>query len=156
MPSLRRAGVSEVVASLLLLLIVLSLSVLVFLYGVGALRLSQSILSYEFFTERRTLRERLTIVDVWFHDGVASVAVFNHGPTPVRVVGLYVNDTPLKVEEPVEVEAGCLSWVNASLSYQLGAVYRVKVTTELGGEAVAEARAPLGVDKRLRVPPCIL
>jgi flagellin-like protein len=59
MASRRRAGVSEVVASLLLLLVVLSLSVLVFLYGVGALRLSQSILSYEFLTERRVLRRGL-------------------------------------------------------------------------------------------------
>ncbi|MCX8204451.1 MAG: hypothetical protein N3H31_02220 [Candidatus Nezhaarchaeota archaeon] len=138
----KRSGVSEIIASLILLLVVISLSLLVFTYSMGAFGLSQRIASYEFFVEARMLRERFSIVDAWFHGEKLLVAVFNHGPAPIKVVGMYVNDTAVSIDEPVEVEVGGTKWVRASFRYARGAVYRIKVVTDLGGERVVEAKSP--------------
>lgn len=138
----RRRGVSEVVASLVLLFATLSLSLLVFIYSVGALSFSQSAARYEFSMESRMLMERFSVVDVWFRGGAVSVAVFNHGRVPIRVAGMYVNGSPVDIGGPVPVGVGEVKWVSAPLTYSSGAVYRIKVVTELGGEAVVEAKAP--------------
>jgi len=124
-------GVSEVVASLLLLGIVIALNVLILTYSFGTFQLTQASMSRRLFEEAQSLREYFVIVDVWSHDGELSVAVYNCGNTEVTIAGLYVNET-LVSSDTVELLIGEVKWVNASFELEEGAVYRIKVSSQRG------------------------
>ncbi|RLF14669.1 MAG: hypothetical protein DRJ97_05815 [Thermoprotei archaeon] len=127
----RSRGVSEVVASLLLLGVVIALSVLILTYSLGAFQLAQTSMSRRFFEEGQSLREQFVIVDVWYHDGELSVAVYNCGDTDAVVAGLYVNET-LTATPRVELLRGEMKWINASFQAEENATYWVKISTERG------------------------
>jgi len=127
----RSRGVSEVVASLLLLGVVIALSALILTYSLGAFQLTQTSMSKRFFEEAQSLREQLVIVDVWYHNGELSVAVYNCGGTEAVVAGVYINET-LIASPRVELLVGETKWVNASFEIEEGATYRVKVSSERG------------------------
>ena len=124
-------GVSEVVASLLLLGIVIALNVLILTYSFGTFQLTQASMSRRLFEEAQSLREYFVIVDVWSRDGELSVAVYNCGNTEVTIAGLYVNET-LVSSDTVELLIGEVKWVNASFELEEGAVYRIKVSSQRG------------------------
>ena len=124
-------GVSEVVASLLLLGIVIALNVLILTYSFGTFQLTQASMSRRLFEETQSLREYFVIVDVWSRDGELSVAVYNCGNTEVTIAGLYVNET-LVSSDTVELLIGEVKWVNASFELEEGAVYRIKVSSQRG------------------------
>jgi len=137
MPRGSRRAVSEVVASLLLIMVVVVLGALVLTYSFSTFQRSHRTLIEAIMGERLSLKERFTIVDVWLHEGILSIAVYNYGDVDVTISRVYLaNESFLAAlnAAPTTIPAGRFRWVNVSVDGLIarGSVYRVKVSSERG------------------------
>ena len=137
MPKSSRRAVSEVVASLLLIMIVMVFGTLVLVYSFSTFQRSHRMLIDTITSERLSLKERFTIVDIWLHEGNLSIAVYNHGDVDVTISRVYLaNENFLAAlnTTPITIPTGRFKWVNASVDDLIvkGNTYHVKVSSERG------------------------
>lgn len=95
-------GVSEIVATVLMIMIVTAIGFAIFLYGLGFFTASTSARDQATQTGIATLRERFVIVDTKFNatDNTVTVWVYNYGETNVRMASVYLNATQLTITTP--------------------------------------------------------
>lgn len=96
MPKRNSKGVSEIVATVLMIMIVTAIGFAIFLYGLGFFTASTSARDVATQTGIATLRERFVVVDVNF-TAVNSTAtnvtvwVYNYGETNLKISTVYLN-----------------------------------------------------------------
>jgi hypothetical protein len=110
-----RLGISELYASLILLIIVSSMGVVVYSYAV------ETTLGYEsYFIDRETreskrVMERVTILSVLWStiSDELNITVYNYGKFDTSIIEIYVNDNiislgikELSFESPVSIQEG--------------------------------------------------
>ncbi len=88
----RGRGVSEIIASLMLLLIVTVLGTFLYSYALTATGLQQSYLESQVELESERAEERFRVVSViWLGDDKLNVTILNYGLIDVTIADIYVN-----------------------------------------------------------------
>lgn len=89
----RSRAVSEVVASIILLLIVSVLGTFLYSYTLNATRFQQDILQGEVRMEAERAQERFKVIAVWWSGGggILNLTVLNYGRLDIKIVDIYVN-----------------------------------------------------------------
>jgi flagellin-like protein len=97
-------GVSEIVATVLMIMIVTAIGFAIFLYGMGFFTASTSARDQATQTGIATLRERFIVVDTYFNitDDTVSVWVYNYGETNIRISSVYLNGSMLNIDSPAQ------------------------------------------------------
>lgn len=127
-----RRGISEIVAALLMVLIVVSIGAALFSYSSMYFSSATIAANTNVVLEQLAMSEHFTILDVWFNSspGITSIAVYNYGEVEVEVAAVFVNGTLYTASTVVGV--GEVKWVNISMAGLSGEVYRIKVVSSRG------------------------
>ncbi|MFQ5951242.1 MAG: hypothetical protein ACE5KH_04060 [Candidatus Geothermarchaeales archaeon] len=145
----RRAGLSEVIAAMLILVIAVTIGTIFFAYGSTALSLTQSGFVQQTALSRDKLEERLVITHV-FHNSSSPdisvfIGVFNYGMRSVTISTVFLNTSNVyegselsvwnvdrtSVLSGGRVLVGELAWIKVSDDLDAG-VYRIIVVSERG------------------------
>lgn len=135
-----KKGVSEVIASLVLILIVTAAGVVIYAYSVGAFGLSSSYFHQQTTLNEEQARERFLIVRVWRDaSNQFNLTILNYGQIDVAVNSVYVNGTAVTdfiSGRGDSVGPSELVWVKfiSPLIIQPGSIQEILVVTERGGK----------------------
>ncbi|MGF3521526.1 MAG: archaellin/type IV pilin N-terminal domain-containing protein [Candidatus Bathyarchaeia archaeon] len=142
-----RRGLSEIISSLLLILIVASAGVVIYAYSVGAFNASASHFQLQTQLDEERVRERLQVIRVWWDTAnQLNITVLNHGDIAVSVDAVYVNGTAVTnflSGRGVFTAVGQLVNVRfvSPVAISSGSVYEIAVVTERGGRTVVSWKA---------------
>ena len=137
-----KRGVSEIIGSLLVILIVTTAGVAVYAYSVDAFNSSSSHFQQQTRLNEERLRERLLIPRVWgdTSSNQLNVTVLNYGKIDIAINAVYINGTAVTEflgGKGVFTGVGTLvgAKFTSPLVIQSGSVYEILVVTERGGKA---------------------
>ncbi|MCX8151241.1 MAG: hypothetical protein N3D85_07050 [Candidatus Bathyarchaeota archaeon] len=142
-----KRGISEIVSSLLLILIVASAGVVIYAYSVGVFNTSASHFQLQTQLDEERSRERLQIIRVWWDTAnQLNLTVLNHGDIGISVDAVYVNGTTVTnflTGRGVFTSVGQLVNIKfiSPVAIGSGSVYEIIVVTERGGKAVVNWKA---------------
>ena len=89
-----KKGVSEIIASLTLLLVVSAAGVVLYAYSLGAFNSSSSSFRLQTIGKEEKARERFVIVAVWWTTGnQLNLTVLNYGKIEFAIDAVYINGT---------------------------------------------------------------
>ena len=93
MPS-RRRGVSEIIGSLIILLIVTTLGTYLYNHSLTIISYQQESLETELIIASERAQERLKITAIWWSPiyDVLNITVFNYGSSETQVSDVYINN----------------------------------------------------------------
>ncbi len=127
-------GVSEIVATVLMIMIVTAIGFAIFLYGMGFFTATSSARDTVTQTGIATLRERFIIVDVTMvNNSHISIWVYNYGETNVAVSSVYLNAIQLTImASDTAVYPGALRQINATMGVVQPGAQMVRIVSALG------------------------
>jgi hypothetical protein len=131
-------GISEIVATLMMLVIVSSIGIGLYVYSMGYFTTTASALGEVSRLDVNTLRERFAVVDVIVRRSgggtEVSAAVYNYGKTTVTLQMMFLNGTQLAVSDVESVPPGGLIWFNGSVPVTIpeGSLCYLRVVSALG------------------------
>ena len=135
-----KRGVSEVIASLILILVVTAAGVVIYAYSVTAFSSSGSHFEQQTKLDQEQMRERFQVIRVWWDtSNQLNVTILNYGQIDITVSAVYINGTAVQQflsGQSVRVGVGELVWVKfvSPLPIQSGTVSEILVVTERGGK----------------------
>jgi len=133
LPGRKGRGVSEIVATILLVLMVVSIGMGVFLYSMGYMSLVSSARSDANSLDVAVLKERFIIVDANVATTSAQIAVYNYGETNVKIVGLYINGMLHSPPSGITILPGKYQFINATYgSLNANSMCTIRVVSSLG------------------------
>ncbi|MEN3053442.1 MAG: hypothetical protein ABC606_06465 [Candidatus Methanosuratincola petrocarbonis] len=129
-------GVSEIVATVLMILLVSTIGISVFLYSMGYFSGITSARYEENSAEINAIRENFRIVDAIISNGTGSCdarfAVYNYGTIRVDLAGMYINGRQFTVQK-TSVEPYQTVWFNGTFSDTVpGDGFRVRIVSMRG------------------------
>lgn len=142
-----KRGLSEIVSSLLLILIVASAGVVIYAYSIGAFNVSASHFQLQTQLGEERVRERFQVIRVWWDTAnQLNLTVLNHGDIGISVDAVYINGTAVVSflgGRGVFTPVGQLVNVRfvSPVTISSGSVYEIAVVTERGGRAVVSWKA---------------
>ena len=93
-PLRNNKGVSEIIASLILVLIVTSAGVVAYSYSIGAFSSSTSLFQLDTNQKERQAQERFAIIAVWSNtSSQLNLTVLNYGQIDLTIDTVYINST---------------------------------------------------------------
>jgi len=98
-----RRGISTIMANLTMLVIVVSLSSLLFVWAISSFGAYQGGAGYWFSSRSIANQERLSVENVYFGSSLINIYVRNVGTIPFTVVSLYLNGTQSGVSRVINV-----------------------------------------------------
>ncbi|MEM4233658.1 MAG: hypothetical protein QXU75_00735 [Candidatus Methanomethylicaceae archaeon] len=131
-------GISEIVATLMIITIVSGISLSIYVYSLGYFTGTASAFGEIVKMNTNTLRERFAVVDVIIRSSTegteVSAAVYNYGKTEITLRTMFLNGTELNVGGPKEILPSEVAWFNGSMSIALvnGSICSLRVVSELG------------------------
>jgi flagellin-like protein len=135
-----KRGVSEVIASLILILVVTAAGVVIYAYSVTAFSSSGSHFEQQTKLDQEQMRERFQVIRVWWDtSSQLNLTILNYGQIDITVSAVYINGTVVQQflnGQSVRVGVGELVWVKfvSPLPIQSGTVSEILVVTERGGK----------------------
>jgi len=89
-----KKGVSEIIASLMLLLVVSAAGIVLYAYSLGAFNSSSSAFRLHTSEKEEKARERIVIVAVWWTTGnQLNLTMLNYGKIELAIDAVYINGT---------------------------------------------------------------
>lgn len=142
-----KRGVSEIVASLILVLIVSVAGVALYSYSLGAFSSSNSSFQLRTVNRDERARERISIITVWSNTSTneMNVTVLNHGKIEAAIDAVYINGSSVFFSESggrgQNIATG--KWVSLKFTYstQSGNIYEILVVSERGSNDVVYWKA---------------
>ena len=131
-------GVSEVVASLILLLIVTVLGTFLYSYTLTTTGLQQRYLESQTRLETERAEERFRVVSVtWMGGSKLNVTILNYGLIDIAIVDVYVNGVRVSTYyggRGEEIYTSELGWVcfESPISIEEGSTYEITIVSERG------------------------
>ena len=131
-------GVSEVVASLILLLIVTVLGTFLYSYTLTTTGLQQRYLESQTGLETERAEERFRVVSVtWMGGSKLNVTILNYGLIDIAIVDVYVNGVRVSTYyggRGEEIYTSELGWVcfESPISIEEGSTYEITIVSERG------------------------
>jgi accessory gene regulator protein AgrB len=98
-----RRGISTIMANLTMLVIVVSLSSLLFVWAISSFGAYQGGAGYWFSSRSIANQERVSVENVYFGSSIINIYVRNVGTIPFTVVSLYLNGTQSSVSRVINV-----------------------------------------------------
>ena len=98
-----RRGISTIMANLTMLVIVVSLSSLLFVWAISSFGAYQGGAGYWFSSRSIANQERVSVENVYFGSSLINIYVRNVGTIPFTVVSLYLNGTQSSVSRVINV-----------------------------------------------------
>jgi hypothetical protein len=98
-----RRGISTIMANLTMLVIVVSLSSLLFVWAISSFGAYQGGAGYWFSSRSIANQERISVENVFFGSSLINIYVRNVGTIPFTVVSLYLNGTQSSVSRTINV-----------------------------------------------------
>jgi len=131
-------GVSEVVASLILLLIVTTLGTFLYSYTLTTTGLQQRYLESQTRLETERAEERFRVVSVtWMGGSKLNVTILNYGLIDIAIVDVYVNGVRVSTYyggRGEEIYTSELGWIcfESPISIEEGSSYEITIVSERG------------------------
>jgi flagellin-like protein len=88
-----KRGVSEIIASVVLILIVSSAGIVAYSYSIGAFSSTTSLFQLDTNMKEEQTQERFAVVAVWNSSNQLNLTVLNYGQIDVAIDAVYVNWT---------------------------------------------------------------
>lgn len=136
-----KRGVSEIIASLILILVVTAAGVVIYAYSVSAFSSSGSHFEQQTKLNTEQIRERFQVIRVWWDNSnnQLNLTILNYGQIDITVSAVYINGTAVQQflsGQSVHVGVGELVYVKfvSPLPIQSGTVSEILVVTERGGK----------------------
>src|SRR5437588_1244916 len=98
-----RKAISTIMANLTMLIIVVSLSSLLFVWAISSFGAYQGGAGYWFSSRSIANQERVSVENVYFGSSLINIYVRNVGTIPFTVVSLYLNGTQSSVSRVINV-----------------------------------------------------
>jgi len=98
-----KRGISTIMANLTMLVIVVSLSSLLFVWAISSFGAYQGGAGYWFSSRSIANQERVSVENVYFGSSIINIYVRNVGTIPFTVVSLYLNGTQSSVTRVINV-----------------------------------------------------
>jgi accessory gene regulator protein AgrB len=130
-----KRGISTIMANLTMLVIVVSLSSLLFVWAISSFGAYQGGAGYWFSSRSIANQERISVENVYFGSSLINIYVRNVGTIPFTVVSLYLNGTQSSVSRTINVtQAYGFSMVNTitGSAPAHGDIQKVTVATSRG------------------------
>ncbi|MDH5806367.1 MAG: hypothetical protein QXW62_05805 [Candidatus Methanomethylicaceae archaeon] len=129
-------GISEIIAILMMIIIVSSISVIIYSYSVGFLTGVTSIFGERTRIDIISMKEKFVIVDVFVevlsNNSIVSVAVYNYGKVDVILHQMFINGTKAEVEE-IKLAPNNVVWFNGSVPILLSnSTFYLRIVTKMG------------------------
>ena len=142
-----RRGVSEIIASVILILIVSSAGIVAYSYSTGAFSSSTSFFQLDTNLKEQQAQERFAIIAVWSNLSCQlNLTVFNYGQTDLTIDTIYVNWTAVTAYSAgrrTTIGKGMLIGVNftSPISIQSGSTYQIIAVSTRGCENAVNWKA---------------
>ena len=129
----RRRGVSELMATVIMVGLVAIVGSAALLYSMSYLSGVTSAKDEYGAIEMKALTEDFLIVDSMSGGGAASVAVYNFGDRDIQIVGMYVNGNTYNITVgSVLIASARTEWVNGSGTADSGNLALIRVVSSSG------------------------
>jgi len=135
-----RHAVSEIIGSVILILIVSSAGIVAYSYSIGAFSSSTSFFQLDTNLKEQQTQERFAIIAVWSNPpNQLNLTVLNYGQIGLTIATVYVNWTLVtnySAGRGTTVGTGALIVVNftSPISIQSGSTYQIIVVSTRGSE----------------------
>jgi flagellin-like protein len=146
----RKSGISEILGSLLMIVIVVGLSAIIFAYATNSFSGMGSSLSNLFGNSGNALAERVVVEQVTFNESGAHLGVNlyvrNDGVNPTIISAVYVNNiTASKAVTSStlskQINSGSFVIIAITFTPDVGTTYGFTIATQLGNTVVVNAKA---------------
>jgi flagellin-like protein len=134
-----KKGLSEIIGSLILIMIVSISGVIVYAYSVNIIGSSSSDFNIRTSQNEELLKEKFQILRVWMNQNQMNLTILNWGQTDFTISAVYVNGlavTNLELKNSVTVGPSELANVEFTLPFnaQSGSSLEVLVVSDRGGK----------------------
>lgn len=136
-----KKGVSEVIASLILIFIVTVAGVAIYTYSVSSFSSSSSFFQQQAQNDQAQVKERFSITRVWYNPpNQLNLTIFNHGEIDITINAVYLNGTPVTqylTQKASQIAVDELFWLElvSPISLQSGSTAEILVVTQRGGKS---------------------
>lgn len=148
----KKQGISEIIASLLMIVIVVGLSATIFAYATNGFSGLGSNLSNLFGNSANALSERVVVEQVTFNETGSKLGVNlyvrNDGVNPTIVAAVYItNVTASKfvlsytLSPTKQINSGSFQIIAVTFTPDVGTTYSFIIATQLGNTVVTNAKA---------------
>ena len=133
-----KRGVSEIIASMVLVLIVSSAGIVAYSYSISAFSSSTSFFSLDMNSAEQQAQERFNVVAIWFNQpNQMNLTILNYGQIGLAIDAVYVNWTSVtnySAGRRITFGNGALLQLSFSspISIQSGSVYEIITVSTRG------------------------
>ncbi|MCS7098098.1 MAG: hypothetical protein NZ922_03855 [Candidatus Methanomethyliaceae archaeon] len=129
-------GISEIIAVLMMIVIVSSISLVIYVYSVGLFTGTTSAFREKTNINIMSLREKFIIVDVLVRvigdNSIIHAAVYNYGKTDIVLNQMFINGTKAEVEE-IKLSPNSLIWFNGTIPLKIfNSTFNLRIVSKLG------------------------
>jgi len=148
----RRSGISEIIGSLLMIVIVVGLSAIIFAYATNGFAGMGSNLSNLFSSSGNAIQERVVVEQVTFNETGAHLGVNlyvrNDGTNPAIIADVYVTNvtaskqvTAYAPSPAKQINSGSFAIIAVTFTPDVGTTYALTIATQLGNTVIVNAKA---------------
>jgi len=139
-------GISEIIASLLLLLIVSVAGAALYSFSLSAFSSSSSTFQQQTIQREEQARERFQITAVWWNTvNQLNLTILNYGKIDIAVDAVYINGTPASISSGRGATVGTGELVSVKLAFSVliqdGQTYEIVAVSERGSKNAAYWKA---------------
>ena len=141
-----KRGVSEIIASVVLILIVSSAGIVAYSYSIGAFSSTTSLFQLDTNMKEKQAQERFAVVAVWNSSNQLNLTVLNYGQIDVAIDAVYVNWTSVAnyvAGRGTTIGNGALVQVSfiSPVSIQSGSTYNIVTVSKRGSKNAIDWKA---------------
>jgi flagellin-like protein len=141
-----KRGVSEIIASVVLILIVSSAGIVAYSYSIGAFSSTTSLFQLDTNMKENQAQERFAVVAVWNSSNQLNLTVLNYGQIDVAIDAVYVNWTLVAdyvAGRGTTIGNGALVQVSfiSPVSIQSGSTYDIVTVSKRGSKNAIDWKA---------------
>jgi flagellin-like protein len=141
-----KRGVSEIIASVVLILIVSSAGIVAYSYSIGAFSSITSLFQLDTNMKEEQAQERFAVVAVWNSSNQLNLTVLNYGQIDVAIDAVYVNWTSVTdyvAGRGTTIGNGALVQVSfiSPVSIQSGSTYDIVTVSKRGSKNAIDWKA---------------
>ena len=141
-----KRGVSEIIASVVLILIVSSAGIVAYSYSIGAFSSTTSLFQLDTNMKENQAQERFAVVAVWNSSNQLNLTVLNYGQIDVAIDAVYVNWTLVAdyvAGRGTTIGNGALVQVSfiSPVSIQSGSTYNIVTVSKRGSKNAIDWKA---------------
>jgi flagellin-like protein len=141
-----KRGVSEIIASVVLILIVSSAGIVAYSYSIGAFSSTTSLFQLDTNMKEEQAQERFAVVAVWNSSNQLNLTVLNYGQIDVAIDAVYVNWTSVTdyvAGRGTTIGNGALVQVSfiSPVSIQSGSTYDIVTVSKRGSKNAIDWKA---------------